>query len=326
MQAGILPSAVPVRQWNTEVVAPAQRLDYWVGAICEAFLEMDCSSREAGCFEGRLASVEVDALSFNRVLASSQDVFRTPRGIARGAEHPLYLITQSHSRWHVRQGGQVVALRPGDTVLVDSAHCYEFHFPGGVDTLSIQIPRRWLGRWLAQVDSPVPRVAARDQGWGQALSALCVQFAQDPTLAAGYPPALLNDQIGAMLAAALEPRQAQAPAEPAARGLADRALQRLRARLDQPGLTAQDIAGELGVSLRTLHRAFAAHQTSFAGALRGLRLAQAAQLLAQPRLAGVSVAEVGRRCGFADASHFVREFQRLQGRTPARWRREHLPT
>ena len=32
----------------------------------------------------------------------------------------------------------------------------------------------------------------------------------------------------------------------------------------------------------------------------------------------------GRRCGFADASHFVREFQRQFRTTPARWRRERI--
>lgn len=98
----------------------------------------------------------------------------------------------------------------------------------------------------------------------------------------------------------------------------------MRAQLDQPGLHAAGVAQQAGISARTLHRAFAAAGASFAGTLRALRLAHARELLAAPRLAGLPVSEIGRRAGFADASHFVREYQRAYGSTPARWRREHL--
>ncbi len=311
------------RQWSTDQVDAAGRLDYWVGAICEAFLEMDCSSRQALDFTGRLTSVEVGPLSFNQVEASTQDVYRTRAGIVRSVSHPFYLITQRQTPWHVRQGGQRVGLRPGDAVLVDSASLYELHFPESVEVMSIQLPRAWVGQWLARVDDPAPRVAYRDQGWGRALSGLCMQFAHDPLLAAGYPAHLLCDQLGAMLAAAIEP--AQPVSSSSHRDLFDRARRLQQDQLDQPGLTSQRAADQLGVSVRTLHRAFAAESTSFALSLRQIRLERAAALLKQDRLANVSVSELGRRCGFVDASHFVREFQRHFLTTPARWRREALP-
>ncbi len=296
-----------------------RRLDYWVGAICEAFLEMDCNSNQAQLFEGRVTSVAVDVLSFNQVIACTQDVYRTSAGIARSEQHPFYLIAQQGSAWHVRQQGQLVHLRPGDVVLVDSAQRYELHFPESVAVISVQLPRHWVGRWLTQMDSTGPMVAVRERGWGQALSALCLQFAQEPLLAASYPPELLSDQLGAMLAAALEPPQM--PSDPTSRSIVERAQQHLRERLDQPGLVADAVAQALGISVRTLHRSFAAEQSSFSFTLRRLRLKQARQLLAQPRLANLTVGELGRRCGFADASHFVREFHRAFGMTPARWRK-----
>ncbi len=318
----MVPAATPVaasaRRWSTEAVPPERRLDYWVGAICEAFLEMDCSSREARHFDGRLVSLASGALSFNQVQATTQDVFRTRAAIARGAQQPFYLITQRRTPWHVVQGGQRLGLRPGDTVLVDSARTYELHYPSSVEVMSIQLPRAWVGQWLRQVDHVAARVAWRDQGWGQALSAWCLQFAQEPELAALVPEHLLADQLGAMLAATLEP--AAAPTR-AGRDLVARAEALMRERLDTAGLQAGDLAQALGVSVRTLHRAFAASGGSFAATLRAMRLRHAAELLAQPRLAGVGVAEIGRRCGYADASHFVREFQRLHALTPARWRR-----
>jgi transcriptional regulator GlxA family with amidase domain len=95
----------------------------------------------------------------------------------------------------------------------------------------------------------------------------------------------------------------------------------MRQRLDEIGLTAESVAVDLGVSVRTLHRCYAAVDASFAGTLRRLRLEQARAWLAQPRWARVGVGEIGRRCGFADASHFAREFRLAFGQTPARWRR-----
>lgn len=315
------PRPDPIRRWSTDVVAAPRRLDYWVGAICEAFLEMDCSSRHAAAFDGALASLPVGPLSLNQVRASTQDVYRTPAAITRGRSHPFYLITQSRTAWHVRQGGHVAHLRPGDAVLVDSAQRYELHFPDSVACLSIQLPRAFAGRWLRTVDADGPRVAARDAGWGRALSALCLQLGEEPALACQLPQELLCDQVGAMLAAALEP---QPPPSRAAAALAERAQACMRQRLDESGLAAGAVAQDLGVSARTLHRAFASLGTTFGGRLRELRVRHAAELLGQPRLAALTVAEIGRRCGWSDASHFGRDFQALQRQTPAAWRRGRL--
>jgi AraC-like DNA-binding protein len=187
--------------------------------------------------------------------------------------------------------------------------------------LSVQLPRAWLGRWLRAVDDPAPRVAPRDHGWGRVLSALCLELGQAPGLATACPDALLTDHVGALLAASLEPTRI-APATSGVRGLVERATGLLQQYLNEQGLTAERVATELGVSARTLHRAFTANGASFAATLQRLRLEQAREWLMQPRLAALTVAEIGRRCGFADASHFVRAFHRRFGQTPWRWRRD----
>lgn len=307
------------KTWSTQAVAPQHRLDYWVGAICEAFLEMDCSSKSAPSFEGRLTHIDAGQLSFNQVLSSASDVYRTQSAIARSQFHPFYLITHLTTDWNVRQGGQSVHVRPGDAVLVDSAQRYELHFPQAVNVMSIQLPRSWVGQWLAEPGTTA-RVAPKDQGWGQALSGLCTQLGKEPGLAMTYPTDLLADQLGAMLAAALEPHARDASAS--SPDLVASAKKLLAQRLDQTGLTADEIAQALGVSTRTLHRSFASEQLSLAGTLRSMRLRQATHLLEQVRLRHLSVAEIGRRCGFLDVSHFVRSYKNANGDTPAHWRRQ----
>jgi AraC family transcriptional regulator, positive regulator of tynA and feaB len=309
------------REWTTAQARPVERLDYWVGAICEAFLEMDCSSQAADCFDGELTHLPLAQLAVNRVRASTQDVYRTPSGIARSRSQPFYLITQTEQPWHVKQGGQRLQLRPGDAVLVDAAQPYELHFPHSVTCLSVQMPRTWVGGWLRTVDTSTARVAHREQGWGPMLSALCLQLGRQPELALQMAPGWLEDQFGALLGAALEPSASEAPVK-AGHALHRRAVACMRERLDQPGWRAADLAVELRVSLRTLHRAFTDCGETVAGRWRVLRMDHAGSLLVQPRLSGLTMSEIGRRCGYTDPSHFARDFQRCMGQTPLRWARE----
>lgn len=306
-----------LREWSTEAVRPALRLEYWVGALCQAFLEMDCNPRVRSGFEGRIARVGVGELAFHQVISEAQDMFRTPAGIARSSRQPYYLISQRDQCWQVRQDGKLLQLRPGDLVLIDSSRPYALHFPERSTVMSVCLPRPFVNRWLVEAERAAPLPIARDQGWGAPLSALCLVMAQEPLRAGHYPPELLSDHLGAMLSAALDPPDVP---RSAAANLVDRATGYLREQLAQPGIVAQAAADEFGISVRTLHRAFSAQESSFGGTLRKLRLEESRRLLASRSLARLSVSEIGRRCGFADASHFVCEFHQATGMTPGHWR------
>lgn len=320
MPAALSASDIRLREWTTAEARPRERLDYWVGAICEAFLEMDCSSTAAEHFDGQLVHVPVGRLAVNRVMASTQDVYRTPSAIARSQEPPFYLITQIEQPWLVRQSGRLLQLRPGDAVLVDAAQTYELHFPHSVGCLSVQMPRAWVGKWLQSVDVAHARVAHREQGWGAMLSALSVQLGRKPQLAFQMAPDWLESQFGALLAASLEPGVHER--KPSSSGLHERAIGLMRERCGEPGWRAEVLAAALQVSLRSLHRAFAAAGETVMGRWRQVRIDHACALLLQTRRNVLSMGEVGRRCGYADASHFGRDFQRVTGVTPQRWVQE----
>lgn len=320
MPAVFSASDTHLREWTTAQARPRERLDYWVGAICEAFLEMDCSSTAADHFDGQLVHLPLQRLAVNRVKASTQDVYRTPAAIARSKDQPFYLITQIEQPWLVKQGGRLLQLRPGDTVLVDAAQAYELHFPHSVTCLSVQMPRAWVGQWLQAVDVSHARVAHREQGWGAMLSALSLQLGRQPELALEMVPDWLEAQFGALLAASMEPvvhRNASGAAD-----LRERAVTLMQDLCGEPGWRADGLAAQLQVSVRSLHRAFTDAGETVMGCWRQVRIERARELLAQPRLAGLTMAEVGRRCGYTDASHFGRDFQRVTGVTPQRWVRD----
>ena len=81
------------------------------------------------------------------------------------------------------------------------------------------------------------------------------------------------------------------------------------------------MADALGVSVRSLHRALAHAGRSFATELVAQRMAVARRMLGATHFDRLSVAELGRRVGYTDASHFVRSCKRHLGHTPQALRR-----
>ncbi len=97
--------------------------------------------------------------------------------------------------------------------------------------------------------------------------------------------------------------------------LYSRAIAIIRDKMFEPLLGRDRVAQELGVSVRTLARAFAMHGTTFDRSLWNCRLEAAYEALLSSRI-GASITEVALRHGFSDSSHFTRRFKTRFGVTP----------
>jgi AraC family transcriptional regulator, positive regulator of tynA and feaB len=311
-------STPALHRWSTDAAAPAARLDYWIGAVCEGFLEMDVTSPQPQAFAAELTSAPLGALQLNRVRGSAQDVYRTRRAVARSRDQFFYLLCKTDSAWVTAQHGRQARLLPGDLVLVDSRACYEFHFGESCDTVSIELPTAWVERWLPDPAAQVARRIDGSTGFGAALSAFARTLQPELALAPPLPAELLTDQLGALLALATGGRAADSAGAP---DLRRRIADALRERHAEPGLTAAQVAAHLGIGERSLHRALAGGDQTFATLLAQCRIDSARRLLADPRFDRLTLAEIGRRVGLLDASHFVRVFRRHTGGTPGALRR-----
>ncbi|MFJ4795114.1 helix-turn-helix domain-containing protein [Kitasatospora purpeofusca] len=110
----------------------------------------------------------------------------------------------------------------------------------------------------------------------------------------------------------VEPRLAPALVQ-AAKDLADRLLA-------DSELSPALLARELNVSVRTLHRAFAAVGEQVTAYIRHRRLHEARLALDEPS-GRPSVTEIAAHWQFADGSHFTRAFKKRYGRTPTEYAR-----
>lgn len=97
----------------------------------------------------------------------------------------------------------------------------------------------------------------------------------------------------------------------------EQALMLIEKRYAQP-LKLKDISEELHINSCYLSRLF--HQyagSSFSSCLLHTRINHAKELLVSTK---ISVEEIGVRCGFCNASHFIRLFRRQEGVTPFQFR------
>ena len=90
----------------------------------------------------------------------------------------------------------------------------------------------------------------------------------------------------------------------------------------EPDLMPASVARDIGVSTRTLERAFATHGETVMRRVFDERLRQTARQLRSPDCAHRSITDIAFACGFNDSSHFGRLFFRKMQVTPSQWRRQ----
>jgi len=106
---------------------------------------------------------------------------------------------------------------------------------------------------------------------------------------------------------------------------AKRALAFIDARLNDPQLTAEDIAKEQNISRRQLDRIFQdQYGLTLAAHLWERRLVRAAADLQNPGMRSKTITEVAMSAGFEDSAHFTRAFKQRYKTPPAKWRRTQL--
>lgn len=315
------PAPSPIQRWATGTVAPAKRLDLYAEALNSAVDPMHVTSRRRGDFDAEVRSGGNEAVSVVMARAGAHDCVRDEREIAASGERCFHLIINTSSSWRLTHRGQVV-LRPMDAVVLDSYLPHLIELPEFAIT-HLRMSSTWLRQWLETPDVLVGRVLPHDEGWCRALTAFAAQLTPELIVEPPLPGQMLADHVAVALALAaneLAPRRKNVPT--AERALRGKLGEVIRQRCIEHGLVAEDVARDGAVSVRTLHRCLAAGGQTFEQILLDARLDRAMEMLSHSAFDALSVAEIGRRSGFSDASHFGRLMRLRRGVTPGAYRRD----
>lgn len=304
------------RCWSTEEVESRRALAYWVDTVCDRFLEMEIDTPLRDTFRARMDQVELGAITASFIDAEAQQVRRTLAKISR-SRFPVFMLMQLRAgKARLTQDGHESQLAPGDTVLINGSEPYELECPQATSALALSLPQDWLKRWLPHPER-VPALPFGASGWGAALSTTlsCLDWQSCDQLA--LPRSAVAEQIAALLTLAVGPDSQRPAGRPS---LFEELMATLRDRFHEPNLAPRQVAADHHISMRSLHYAFAASGTTFIEQLMRLRLERAQELLADPRLAELPVAEVAARSGFLDPSHFARRFRQRFAQAPLQYR------
>jgi AraC family transcriptional activator of tynA and feaB len=316
-------TAAVIEKWSTGLVEPERRLDYWIGAVCECFLEMDVTTPVRSGFDCSISRGQLDTIGINRVEGSAQHVYRRKASVERSQTNYYYLLCKTDNDWTAAQNGHSARLQPFDLMLLDSRRCYEFNFPVTSNTLSLELPISWVESWITNPERRIGQRIDGRAGWGAALSAFACQLTPELAIDRPLPAQLLIDQLGALLALGYGSEIPASVAEQRdAAKLLDQIGRAIRLRYAEPGLTAVAVAEQLRVSERTLHRCLNKTGLTFSGLLNDCRMAVARRMLSEPRFDRISVGGIGLRVGLSDPSHFIRQCRRYLGMTPGAFRRQ----
>ena len=313
-----------LQSWSTRTIEKSQRLDFWVGVICEQFLEMSFKNGTQKDFDGVLTSVLCGAISVSRIVSDpAMTVARDARAIARKPRETWYLLCITETPWSVRHHGRYSELRSGDLMLLDSREPYELRYPMAGQARTLELPVDWLKSWVADPTALAGRPLTGDRRWSSVLSNFVDALTPEYVARAPLSDAVLSDQLGGLLTLTSADFEAATRSNRAPSDSLGSAVHRaLKEDYHTPGLTAAHVARRLGVSVRTVHRAMGVQNMCFSDALMRERMNVARQMIGDPAYDRLALGEIGRRVGLPDPSHFVRQYRRHFGRTPGAERRE----
>jgi AraC family transcriptional regulator, positive regulator of tynA and feaB len=308
--------------WSTEKFPCAQRLDAYMELLSQSLFTVTTSCPDANGFHCEMKTAPFGALNLAQFGGSAKDSHRTQRDIARCGVQGFILLTMGAGEGYISHRGSALRLRPFDMVLVDTRYEYALHLPAGFLTLIVSLSSEWIQIWIPAPEKLVGKGISAASPWGRVLSGYLSQMTPEFSVRAPLPVQVMTDQLGALLAlAATEISGHNTGPAPAYRDLRARILDDIRQRCSEWELTAGEVAEALKLSPRTLHRVLASYGETFRRQLIDARLDVAVRMLESHLFDQVTTAEIGRRAGFSDASHFARVCRVRLGCTPGQLRR-----
>jgi AraC-like DNA-binding protein len=306
-----VPAATVVSSVSTDGVAAGDRLAFWEHYNAQALVGLTCSTYEDEGLLARQLNLELDGLRVADIAGNAHVIERAPGLVRTQPKDATFLTMLLEGEAFFYSAGGHVQLRAGDLLAYETDRPYLFGFGTAMRQVLVDVPRELFAERCGAPDLTRPLKVSGNRLGAASLSARALRsrllaLVGDPA----HAPSAARDDLLELMRAALT----GAPAGPGHRVAAEEYID---ARLQDPSLSPERVAGAVGISSRHLNRAFAAEGTTVAQYIRGCRLDRARQDLVAAAMAEHRIADIAARWSFASQAHFTRLFRARFGCTPS---------
>lgn len=303
--------------WSTDSVNVAERFSFWREVVCQTVLNVATEApREQ--FRARISGRSFASSRFAAFESTSHEIDRSAQHTARFPEDNYLISLQRRGQSEIQQGGDLFVLEPAEIAIVDGQKPFHIGFPGPVSRVLAVIPRKTLdlrAPWLRRAPA---RKISRDSPYADLTRRHLLRFADDDCSMNESEASLLTDNLCNLLALATARDLPVNSLRPEVQ--IEALLAFCRRNLNNPDLSPQLVATQLGISVRTLHLRFEKMGWTFGRWLLDSRLDACRKALRDPQQRACTISEIAYRWGFNDLSHFNKAFRARFAMTPGEWR------
>ncbi|MBT8766899.1 AraC-like ligand-binding domain-containing protein [Metapseudomonas boanensis] len=303
---------------STDSWSQHERQVRWAEAISDTYFPLSLEFDTNKPFDGHLQVWDTPSspVSLSRLRSSTLGYSRSKAQVGQDNE-AFYLVTVPRcTDVHFEQDGRQLSCAPGGFIVERGDAPYRFHYGAENDLWVLKLPERALRGHLRGPERYTRFCFGAERGLGRVFIeqlGLCAANFDDCPSSARH---LLLEQTLSTLLLVLQQDERVLSSESS--NLSALHLQRVEQfvaqNLADPELSPQSIASACGLSLRYLHKLFAATPYTLGEWVRQQRLEAVHRQLRDPHC-HLSIGELAYRWGFSDQAQFTRAFRQQYGCT-----------
>jgi len=322
--------AVSCSSVHTDVLPGKQRFEYWADVVSKTLNPVQIDSRARDNFDASIETQKLGDAAYVFSQGESQILARrTNQQISQAGSHSFLLMLRRSGHGLIRQAKNEATYGAGDIVLVDTKQ----EVVSDMDNTNITIlsfPAELIRTWDPRPEDHVAQVMRGNKGWGAVLSTYLSNLTSQvmATTTEAQHVQMLEHVLSLYSFVIEETGMFSKDVLMSAYKKNDlylRIYNWLSENYMDPEICAIRIAQRFGISIREVHRLFAASSkdSTFLETLRSMRLTAAARMLKDDHFSKLSIAEIGYRSGFDEPAYFGKVFRHCMGCTPGAFAKAH---
>jgi AraC-like DNA-binding protein len=316
-------------EWNNLGLQPVDRFDSWCAHIGQDAIPMRMQT-DVDDFRASATHLKMGCASFSLLEFSQLRSVRNWQLIRQSDPESWKIALIGHGAMRLEQHHGIGCPRIGNLMLFDTSHPFEANAYNQEDSnvvTMLEIPRHNVPLPDQNLRNFIARPISTASGAASVLARFLQSLAEQATTLQKTTIETLGSAtvgIATTFLAQLIDADSTLPPHTRQQAMLYEIKGFIMRNLDKPQLSATSIAAAHHISVRYLHHLF--QQDEHDGQtvmqfVRNRRLERCRTDLADPRLAGRSVAEIGIHWGFPDATGFGRAFKNAYGISPGEFRR-----